>query len=365
MMSTNNSQKLPPECLTNGTLLVYLIPEDQRSEWFYSSWQIIVITILFPIISVFAVIGNSALLIVIFRIREMRTITNFYLGNLAVADLVHASLSAFRYLRWYLASHELLIVENVKSSILCTLNKALAHMFFFASFGLVVLVSFERYLAVCFPLKYRTHNTKNRAIRYVVLIWLIALITTCMTIPNWWDVHKFCVIWDTNGTYDIFENCESKRSAFEDLHDLIEALYFIITFGASAICYIMIIRTLRRRATASALHTDRSTQLKAKITRNQVARMVILNGVVFFLCQVPFQIYNLYTYSDSTFLTEKQASSLAWTARFLEGVNSSVNPIIYTAANSKYRQAFVLTFCYTVKGNKRSPNATKKQETRF
>ncbi len=356
MMFANSSQQLPPECFTNETLLVYLIPEDQRSEWFYNSWQVIVITILFPVISAFAVIGNSALLFVIFKIREMRTITNIYLGNLAIADLAYASVSLFHYVLLYKTSHELLIVENSKSSILCILRKAVAHIFFFASFGFVALVSFERFLAVCFPLKYRTHNTKNRAIRYVALIWLIALITTCMILPNWWDVHKLCVIWDTNGTYDIFGNCESKRSVFEDLHDLIEAVYFFLAFGASVVFYIMIIQTLRRRATSSTLHTDRSIQLKAKVMRNQVARMVILNGAVFFLCQVPFQIYNLYTYSDNTFLTENQSYTLAWTARLLGSVNSSVNPIIYTAASSKYRQAFVLTFCRKVESNEQNKN---------
>ncbi len=363
-MFTNNSL-LPPKCFTNETLLVYLIPEDQRSEWFYSTLQIIVITILFPIISAFAVIGNSALLVVIVRNREMRTITNFYLGNLAVADLTDSALTLMRNLRWYHSSQGLLIVENFKSSILCVLYKAVVHIFYFASFGFVVLVSFERYFAVCFPLKYRKYNNKNRAIRYVALTWLIGLITTCMMLPDWWEVYDFCVIWDTNGTYNIFTNCESTRPVFEDLHDLIEALYFFLSFGASAVFYIIIINTMRRRASSRALYTDRSIQVKAKVTRNQVARMVILNGVVFFLCQLPFQIYNLYAYTDGVFLTEKQANSLAWTARLLLAVNSCVNPIIYTAANAKYRRAFVLTFCPKVKTNKQNEHVTKKQETRL
>ena len=364
-MFTNDSQELPVECLTNETLLVYLIPEDQRSEWFYTSWQVIVITILFPVISAFAVIGNSALIFVVVKIREMRTITNFYLGNLAVADLAVSSLTVLRNLRWYYASHGLLIVENFKISILCILRKAVVHIFFFASFGFVTLVSFERYLAVCYPLKYRTLNTKNRAIRCVTLIWLIALITTCMMLPNWWHEHKICVVWDTNGTYDIFANCESRRLVFEDLHDLVEVLYSFVTLGACAVFYIMIIRTLRMRATSSTLHTDRSTQLKAKTTRNQVARMVIVNGLVFFLCQVPFQIYNLYTYSDGALLTEKKANSLAWTARLLGAVNSSVNPVIYTAASSRYRKAFVLAFCRKGKANKQNLNITEKREARL
>ncbi len=363
MMFTNISQDLPPECLTNDTLLVYLIPEDQLNEWFYSSWQINVIYILIPIISVLAVIGNSALLVVIFKIQEMRTITNFYLGNLAVADLSYATILLLTFALLYKGSHGLLIVDNNSSRILCTLYKAVVHIVLFASFGFVVLVSFERYLAVCFPLKYRTHSNKNRATRYAASIWLIALITTCIILPYWWDVHKFCVSWDTNATYEIFATCESTNSVFEDLHDLIEAFYFFITFGASAVLYVIIVNTLRKRATSDILSTDRSVQLKAKVMRNQVVRMVMLNSAVFFLCQVPFQIYNLYTYSDSSLLTRKQTSLLSWTARLLGAVNSCANPIIYTAANSRYRQAFVLAFCRKVKGNEQ--NVTEKREARL
>ena len=90
--------------------------------------------------------------------------------------------------------------------------------------------------------------------------------------------------------------------------------------------------------------------------RNQVSRMVILNGAVFFLCQVPFQIYNLYRYSDGILLTEKQSYSLAWTARLLGAVNASVNPIIYTTASSRYRKAFVFTFCRNFKANEKNNN---------
>ena len=96
-------------------------------------------------------------------------------------------------------------------------------------------------------------------------------------------------------------------------------------------------------------------QLLAKTTRNQVARMVVLNGLVFFLCQVPFQISNIYIYSNSTILTKSEEVSLLWAARLLGGINASINPLIYTAANSKYRRAFRQTFrlrcSYTKKGN--------------
>ena len=158
------------------------------------------------------------------------------------------------------------------------------------------------------------------------------------------ESYKFCVVLDTqelNKSIAVYSYCGAAGHAFSKLHALIESVYFFLTFGISATCYIMIINRLRKRQIPGA---SKDMQLQARTTRNQVARMVVLNGLVYFLCQVPFQIYNLYTYSNSSILSKNEEENLAWSGRLLQVINSSVNPIIYTALNSKYRSAFYDTF---------------------
>ena len=152
--------------------------------------------------------------------------------------------------------------------------------------------------------------------------------------PTWWKITKLCVVWDIQGENkraNVYSYCDAAGSAFSKLHALIECVYFFVTFGISATSYIMVIYRLRKRQIPGA---SKDIRLQAKSTRNQVAKMVVLNGLVFFLCQVPFQIYlyNLCTYDNTNIFVKSEATSLAWAA-LLEGINASVNPIIYTSAN--------------------------------
>ncbi len=369
-MIGNSSKALPSECMNNETLLlVYLIPDDQRSELFYTSWQTVIITVLFPVISVFALIGNSSLLIVIVKIREMRTIANFYLGNLAVADLMTVSLGLIRILRLYYVSHGLVTFANIESTMMCVLDKLCVHIVFFASSGFVVLVSSERFYAICCPLEYRilSHN-KKRALKYVASTWIIAIGIALVISPAWSKVDNVCVIWDINGAYNIFFYCESvvSRFQFQEFHALSETIYFFLAFVTSTVFYIFIVNKLRKRQT---ICYNGSQQVRAKAMTNQVAKMVIINGLVFFLCQAPYNIHLvLYTYTDGVFLTKHQISTLGWITRLLHQVNSSANPLIYTTLSSRYRQAFVQTFCHKFKVGKqrRCPAVSQKEDfTRF
>ena len=368
-VASTSNQSLPQECLSKEIIFIYLIPDNQQSDLFYTTGQTFLILVLYPFVAAFGFIGNTALMVVLVYVREMHTITNFYLGNLAFSNLMTLFLTMTRYIRQFYGSLGFVKAENIGSGVWCILDKDLAHVFFLASFGFVTLVSLERFFAVCCPIKYRNSNSKTRAIKYVTFTWILATITAGVIAPTWWKVTKFCVVWDSqegNESVTVYSYCDAAGPAFSKLHALIESMYFFVTFGISATCYIMIIIRMRKRQ-IPGVSTD--VQLQAKTTRNQVTRMVVLNGLVYFLCQVPFQIYNLYIYSNSNILSKNEEENLAWAARLLEGVNASVNPIIYTAANSKYRRAFHQTFLQrwmnTNKGSKGPTVVFRIRETRL
>ena len=343
-ISSTSNQSLLQECLSNELSLIFLIPDNELRGWIYTTGRTLLILVLCPLVAVFGFIGNTAFLLVLVKVREMHTIANLYLGNLAISDLMVLLLLNITFIRRFYASHGIVKADNIRSSVWCILDEAVSHLFFFASFGFVTLVSVERFFAVCYPIKYRNANTKARAVKYVTFTWILAITTAGVIAPTWWRVTKFCVVLDTqelNKSIAVYSYCGAAGPAFSKLHALIESVYFFLTFGISATCYIMIINRLRKRQIPGA---SKDMQLQARTTRNQVARMVVLNGLVYFLCQVPFQIYNLYTYSNSSILSKNEEENLAWSGRLLHVINSSVNPIIYTALNSKYRRAFYDTF---------------------
>ena len=361
------NQSLPQECLSSNIIFINLILDHQLSDLYYTTGQAILIQVLYPIVAALGFIGNASFLVVLVYVRDMHTITNLYLGNLAVANLMELLLSTLRHFRGLYGSRGFANADNIESSLWCIIDKAAVHVFFYSSLGFVTLVSLERFFAVCYPIKYRNAVSKARAIKYITFTWILALITTGVITPTWWKVTKFCVVWDEvgNKSATVYSYCDAAGPAFSKLHALIESAYFFVTFGISAATYVMIINHLKKRQIPYA---SKDVQVQAKTTRNQVARMVVLNGLVFFLCQVPFQIYNLYIYSNNIIFTKSEMRSLAWAARLLEGINASVNPIIYTSANSKYRRAFHQTFsqrCINTDKRNNVPVNFRTRETRL
>ena len=131
-----------------------------------------------PILTVIGLLANSAFLFVLYRIPNMRTVTNFYLANLALADGI-ILVSATGYYLWeYLSSSVYKgIVDG--STVVCKylLNTLLfvSHFAYFTAVFLVTAVSAERYLALCHPLQHRWLSTKSRAIKVVTMIWFFSI----------------------------------------------------------------------------------------------------------------------------------------------------------------------------------------------
>lgn len=91
-----------------------------------------------------ALIGNSLVLLSVYRYPSMRTVVNLFLANLASSDLLFALISLFdtvAYMKsgWY---------AGVGS---CKVQSYLIEVFYTCSILTLVAVSFERYLAICRP----------------------------------------------------------------------------------------------------------------------------------------------------------------------------------------------------------------------
>ena len=83
------SRDLPSYCDVNSTLDLRTFDEEALSPYFWSTKETSIILSFYPITFLFGILGNGLFLLALFQISEMRTVINAYLGNLAVADLIH------------------------------------------------------------------------------------------------------------------------------------------------------------------------------------------------------------------------------------------------------------------------------------
>ena len=98
------------------------------------------------------------------------------------------------------------------------------------------------------------------------------------------------------------------------------------------------------------LTTRPNPNAETATVRNNIARMLILNGTVFFLCLLPFRIIQLDNISillrGRSFPLYAFGDIFAWVGRVTTLLNSAVNPFLYNVSNAKYRASFLEAFTF-------------------
>ena len=346
--------EIPPDCQSSQISVIYLftyLTDEALSVLFYATFEKILITAVFPIVFITGFIGNVAFLLVLGLFKEMRTTTNIYLGNLAVADLLFIVLTATSYYASYISSFGLVSTKFYRTSFGCGCLFSMIYLSYFASICLMTLVGFERYLAICFPLKHRMVSSTKRTLVLVVSTWMVSMGFAALVAPSSGRLTKKCVIWPERERYEdlpnVLHSCAAVHPIFNDIFGIAQAIPFTAALIINTVFYVMIIHRLNARGQNGG-DAGKSRINRINKVRNQVARMLIINGVIFFFCLAPFQFLNLLSviirHGGKSILTSQQHSSLLWGSRCTSILNSAINPFVYSATNPRYRKAFLEFF---------------------
>ncbi|XP_030381925.1 cholecystokinin receptor type A [Scaptodrosophila lebanonensis] len=127
----------------------------------------------YSIILLCAVVGNLLVVLTLVQNRRMRTITNVFLLNLAISDILLGVLCMPVTLVGTLLRH------FIFGEFLCKLIQFAQAASVAVSSWTLVAISCERYYAICHPLRSRTWQTINHANKIIAFIWLGSL--ACMT----------------------------------------------------------------------------------------------------------------------------------------------------------------------------------------
>lgn len=130
----------------------------------YRYW--ILSLILFPLLTVF---GNVLVVMSVYRERSLRTVTNYFICSLAVADLMVALM--VMPLAIYLEVTQVWLL----SDILCDAWVASDVLASTASILNLTAISVDRFIAVTQPIKYSKHKNSKRVFVTLALTWIISL----------------------------------------------------------------------------------------------------------------------------------------------------------------------------------------------
>ncbi|XP_038611977.1 somatostatin receptor type 1, partial [Tachyglossus aculeatus] len=281
----------------------------------------VLIALVYSLVCLVGLGGNSMVIFVILRHARMRTATNLYILNLAVADeLLLLSVP-------FLVTAALLRHWPFGAA-LCRLLLSLDALNMFTSvYGLTVL-SVDRYVAVVHPLRAARLRRPRVAKLVSAAVWALALLV----------MLPIAVLARTAANRDGTVACnvlmpEPARRWLVGFALYTCLLGFVLPVGAIGLCYALILAKLRGVALRAGWQQRRHSERKITV-------MVVSVVSVFVLCWMPFYVVQLV----SVFAGRGDAT-VSQLAVILGYANSCANPILYGFLSEPFKRSFQRLLC--------------------
>ena len=352
--TTNSSDEVVDICNLSNTIVIQ--DASEADNWLHTSIHIIVFTYLVPFVVTTGLIGNGAFLFMVARLSRMKTIVNFFLVNLAVTDIMFLATTP-TVLTYAFFSTPVNYRLPFTTDASCIVWYFIGYLSHYCSVSIITLISVERFYAICHPFKHRKMQSKGHTFKAIVIVYSISIFLTIVTLLKRMKLVEICLQWPDDTKYAnlplVFRFC-GPLGGLQELVVTTEILYSIIFFLGAFIngyFYTQIIVALNSRSKVT-----RSNSTKAILVRNQVARALVINGILFFVTQAPMRINDINEILEALdkpqLLTPTQkATCLSFSVLFLF-LNSAMNPYVYAFGSSTYRKGFWDAFGLKCRVNK-------------
>ena len=274
-------------------------------------------TILFAVMVICNLVGNTLVILVVTLNRSMKTPTNYLLVNLASADMVVAVFIGLQFIATPTFTHP----QGTLGSVLCKMltGGTPGWVGAVASVFSLVAIAIERYWAVLHPHSQRIKLTKTKIVILALLSWIVSII---------WAIPGF---WATTYIKEI-KGCA---------HSFSKPIYAkLYTVGWSVVAGVIPItimgglysKVVYRLWFVNSANAESSQRALLRY-RKRVTKMVIFVTVVYVMCWVPELLIYFLGFTGAISL---QAIHHA-IASALVVFNSSINPVVYSLQSSKFR----------------------------
>ena len=286
-------------------------------------------TFAYCLLLVVSLIGNTLIIMVVYRDDKMKTTTNLLIVNMAVSDLLVPIFAMPRAnveiiygnLRW--------LIDGAFGEVLCKLTAFFQDISTLVSVQTLVAIAVDRFYAVWFPLKAAQIKPK---VRYVILlIWLISAVIHApylygFQIRTFDDGKTYCFLgWSRDVTKIVFL--------------LLITLIYVVPLILITTFYGLIVQKLRKQTLYGVRNLVVHFSRREKRNRN-VLKMSLAIVVVFFFSMSPFVVYlsiDLFGPVGSLCLSK----NFRFVTQYLVHCNGALNFFTYFIFNQSYRHGFL------------------------
>ena len=318
--------------------------QETECNIFYLSFPVEVIKILIvAMLSLSGLIGNTFIIFMVYKRKELRKTTNFFIVNMAVSDLFFlltgitttlSSTSLVRSSRWVIASTTELIS--------CHLVSFFQGVSLTVSIESLVCISIDRFVAVVIPLKAHLITARVRTVA-ITFTWFIAVFLH--------SVEFYMPVCAYKNTSTFYVNFGRGRTSF----------LFTVPLIIIAISYCAIAITLRKQD--RALQCGHQTNQR----KRQAIKMSFCVMLSFYFLILPLTIAANLLPDPKVFKSCSVLQNLWLLVQVALYTSSTVNPIICTAFVQSFRRGLTeILPCYYSKNLKvRERRKSNQQEIRL
>ncbi|KAK3735346.1 hypothetical protein QZH41_005410 [Actinostola sp. cb2023] len=259
------------------------------------------------LILILSFFGNILVILSFKSVKKLRTVTNFFVVSLAVADILIASFSMPIWAAYLLTGpfwiySQFLLKIWICMDIMCGV----------ASIINLAAISIERYLCITFPLSYHQTMTSTKATIIILGIWLFAFAMATV---------KYFLFNYPPPLYEL----------------IIVITCFVIPLFIMCLCYKMIFQTARYQARQIALMVNGGVKKFFLASEVRAAKTLAVVMGAFIISWGPFFILNLVYGFCPTCVGDETIKVAKW----MHYSNSVYNPFVYACMNKDFRASFI------------------------
>ncbi|XP_061440514.1 neuropeptide Y receptor type 2 [Rhineura floridana] len=290
----------------------------------------IVLICAYCVIILLGLVGNSLVIHVVIKFKSMRTVTNFFIANLAVADLLVNTLCLPFTLVYTLLGE-------------WKLGPALCHLVPYAQ-GLAVQVSIVTLTVIALDrhrcIVYHLESKISKRISFLIIgvAWggsavlasPLAIFREYFSIELNQDLKMVVCAeaWPREGLVN-----------FGTIYSILMLLIqYVLPLVIISYAYIRIWSKLKSHASPGA-GNDHYHQRRRKTTK-----MLVCVVVVFAVCWLPFHIFQLVSDIDSKVMVLQEYKLIYTLFHVIAMCSTFANPLLYGWMNNNYRTAFLTAF---------------------
>ncbi|XP_061894658.1 chemokine (C motif) receptor 1a, duplicate 1 [Entelurus aequoreus] len=292
----------------------------------------VVIPVFFSIVITLSLVGNILVLVILALYENIRALSNIFILNLALSDLVFTCGLPFWavYHIWGWLIHE----------ILCKVITFVFFIGFYSSVLFLTAMTVYRYLMVVRPRSELTPQNTSAGVFVSIILWIISV---GASVPS----LLFSAVIPFPHKDHHFLGCEYEDDLWETVGVCQQNIFFLVAFVVIAFCYCKILG----RIAISRSHT-----------KSRAVKLVFCTVAMFFLGWVPYNVVillRLFSYNLIPPFEECDVSIQLdyafYVCRLLAFSHCCLNPVFYALLGVKFRGHLKTMFRRT------SPSETRQQ----